>query len=288
VYLYDKQTDMLTPYYAKNARNEVLKPVKIGEGLVGEVAKSNSYFCISDIKPDQFVIDTGLTDILPSEVVAFPIALKNNLLGVMVVGAVGKHSEEELDLINNLITQVAIVLDNCITHSQVTQLSIKDELTQVYNRRYLINALETELSKAKRTKTPFSIGIFDIDNFKRVNDTYGHPTGDLVLKKFAEIIENSKRDYDIFGRFGGEEFLIILPATDQSKLFDILDRLRHNIEEKLIKYTGFQVTCSAGGATITDYENSTIDTLISEADKNLYNAKSMGKTELLYSVITNG
>lgn len=281
VYLYDKDTDLLNPYYVKNAVKELLRPVMLGEGIVGEVAKSQTYFCISDITPDNFVINAGVFDIKPTEIAAFPIAIKNNLLGVMVIGSTISHKKEELDLINNLLTQVAIVLDNCLVHSHVSELSIKDELTKVYNRRYLIQTLEIEISKSKRNKTPLSIGIFDIDNFKRINDTYGHPTGDIVLKKFAEIIQSRKRDYDIFGRFGGEEFLIILPGTSQKELFNILERFRIAIEEELIRFVNFKVTCSIGGSSITDFENCNIDTMIANADQNLYSAKVSGKNKVI-------
>ncbi len=281
VYLYDKDTELLNPYYVKNANKDLLKPVTLGEGIVGEVAKSQTYFCISDITPDNFVINAGVMDIKPTEIAAFPIAIKNNLLGVMVIGSTISHKKEELDLINNLLTQVAIVLDNCLVHSHVSELSIKDELTKVYNRRYLIQTLEIEISKAKRNKTPLSIGIFDIDNFKRINDTYGHPTGDLVLKKFAEIVQSRKRDYDIFGRFGGEEFLIILPSTDHKELFNILERFRVAIEEEMIKYVNFKVTCSIGGSSIQDFEKCDIDSMIAVADQNLYSAKVSGKNKVL-------
>lgn len=199
----------------------------------------------------------------------------------MVVGSTIKHKKEELDLINNLLTQVAIVLDNCLTHSRISELSIKDELTKSYNRRFLISTLETEISKAKRTKKPLSIAIFDIDNFKRINDSYGHPTGDKVLIKFAETILSKKRDYDIFGRFGGEEFLIILPNIGNQELYNILERFRLAIEVELEKNIGFKVTCSIGGAFIEDYENCNIDILIAKADKNLYSAKASGKNKVL-------
>ncbi|MCX8085021.1 MAG: diguanylate cyclase [Calditerrivibrio sp.] len=281
VYLYNKDEDILKPYYVKNANQKYLRNVHLGEGIVGEVAKNQTYFCISEITPENFIIDSGLVDIKPKEIAAFPIAIKQNLLGVMVIGSTIAHKKEELDLINNLLTQVAIVLDNCLTHSHISELSIKDELTKVYNRRYLIQTLDLEISKSKRNKIPLSIGIFDIDNFKRINDTYGHPTGDLVLKKFAEIVQSKKRDYDIFGRFGGEEFLIILPNITHNELYNILERFRISIEEELIKYVNFKVTCSIGGASITDYEKVDIDILIAKADQNLYAAKVSGKNKVL-------
>lgn len=281
VYLYNKEEDLLKPYYAKNAKSESLKDISIGEGIVGEVARSRTYFCISDINPENLLIDAGINVIMPKEIAAFPIALKESLIGVMVIGSTIPHKTEELDLINNLLTQVAIVLDNCLTHSHISDLSIKDELTKVYNRRFLIQTLEIEISKAKRSKSPLSIGIFDIDNFKRINDTYGHPVGDTVLKKFAEIIQSHKRNYDIFGRFGGEEFLIILPGTSEGELYNILERFRISIEEQLIGYVNFRVTCSIGGASITDYDKCNLDDMILKADKNLYAAKGSGKNKVI-------
>ncbi|MDK2792034.1 MAG: two-component system, LuxR family, sensor histidine kinase TtrS [Deferribacteres bacterium] len=283
VYLYNRDKDILEPYFVKNADKSSLKDVKMGDGIVGEVAKTKTYFCITDITPDNFLLDTGISNIKPKEIAAFPIAIKDSLLGVMVVGSIKLHSKEELDLVNNLLTQVAIVVDNCITHSKITELSIKDELTNIYNRRYLLQSLETEILKSKRLKSPLSIGIFDIDNFKKINDTYGHPTGDIVLKKFADIINTHKRSYDIFGRFGGEEFLLILPGTGDDEIFVVLDRLRKFIEKDLVKFVGFSVTCSIGGASIKDFSKCNIESLIIKADENLYKAKETGKNKVIVS-----
>jgi diguanylate cyclase (GGDEF)-like protein len=283
VYLYNRDRDILEPYFVKNADKSSLKDVKVGDGIVGEVAKSKTYFCISDITPDNFLLDTGISNIKPNEIAAFPIAIKDSLLGVMVVGSIKQHSKEELDLVNNLLTQVAIVVDNCITHSKITELSIKDELTNIYNRRYLLQSLEMEIVKSKRLKSPLSIGIFDIDNFKKINDTYGHPTGDVVLKKFADIINTHKRSYDIFGRFGGEEFLLILPGTGEDEIFVVLDRLREFIAKDLEKFVGFNVTCSIGGASIKDFSKCDIESLIIKADENLYKAKETGKNRVIVS-----
>jgi len=281
VYMYDKYKNILYPYNSKNVRLSSLQNVKMGEGLVGEVAKTKTYFCITDITPENFILDSGIGNVKPKEIAAFPIALKDELIGVMVVGSMIKHKKEELDLVNNLLVQVAIVLDNCLIHKKVSELSIKDELTGTYNRRYLIQALETEFSKCKRNKIPLSIGIYDLDNFKKINDNYGHPTGDLVLKSFAEIILKNKRDYDILGRYGGEEFMIILPGADNLELKQILERHRKLIEESLYKILGFKVTCSIGGVTISNYENIDVNQLIKIADDNLYKAKSTGKNKVV-------
>lgn len=281
IYLYDEQMGQLNPYVSKNISFEALKEVSIDEGLLAQVATSKTYFCINEINPDNLIINAGVLSITPSEIAAFPIAIKDTLLGVMVIGSIRSHKKEELDVINGLLVQVAIVLDNCITHSKISELSIKDELTGIYNRRYLLDMLESEIKRYKRYKTPFGVAIFDIDNFKRVNDTYGHPIGDTVLREFSSVINSNKRESDIFGRFGGEEFLIILPNTEKKDLNVVLEKFRMSVELELVKKTGFVVTTSIGATIIQDVADITLDDIILTIDKKLYEAKSLGKNMVL-------
>ena len=281
IYLYDEHLNQLTPYVSRNISSEALKGVFITDGILSRVATSKTYFCINEINPENLIINAGVVSITPSEVAAFPIAIKDTLLGVMVIGSIKSHKKEELDIINNLLTQVAIVLDNCITHSKIAELSIKDELTGTYNRRYLLDMLEKEITRYKRYKTPFGVAIFDIDNFKRINDTYGHPTGDAVLREFSSIINSNKRESDIFGRFGGEEFLIILPNTEKEDLHVVLEKFRRSVELELVKKAGFVVTTSIGAVGIRDVLDITLDNIILTIDKKLYEAKLNGKNMVL-------
>jgi diguanylate cyclase (GGDEF)-like protein len=161
-------------------------------------------------------------------------------------------------------------------------LSIHDGLTGVFNHAYVIGALESEVERAKRYNATFSIILLDIDNFKAVNDSRGHLAGDAVLRSLAQLIVKSLRAIDLVGRYGGEEFLVILPETDLEKAYVVGEKLRKTIETENFPYNDntIQLTVSLG---IASYHNikSTQD-FIKIADDNLYRAKAEGKNRIYY------
>ncbi len=149
-----------------------------------------------------------------------------------------------------------------------------DELTQVFNRRFILYILKKELERAKRHKNDLTIILFDIDNFKRINDVMGHLTGDKVLKLFANVVKDNIRIEDSFGRIGGEEFLLILPETAINKSFPLLERIRDILAE--ISGEKMFFTFSSGIAGFPLHADEEI-TLLHSADKALLRAKSEGK-----------
>ncbi|MCS7216053.1 MAG: GGDEF domain-containing protein [Thermodesulfovibrio sp.] len=155
-----------------------------------------------------------------------------------------------------------------------------DELTSVYNRKSGINRLIEEMARAKRNKQPLSIAMLDIDNFKTINDTYGHLVGDKVLNHIALLIKNFLRASDIVSRYGGEEFLIILPETDEIKAFMALERVRENIAKRPLKVGNdkLYLTVSIGMAEV--YFNDTLTDFIHRADMALLQAKRTGKNRI--------
>lgn len=167
-------------------------------------------------------------------------------------------------------------------YSQTRYMSVTDPLTGLYNRRYLENILEREFLRAKRYQNELSIAIFDIDFFKKVNDTYGHLCGDYVLKEAAYLALETFRKTDIVFRYGGEEFVVILTETPLDKAQIPLERFRKAIEEYPFKYDGqdLKLTVSIGADGIKqdceDYEN-----LLKNADKALYRAKEAGRNQVI-------
>lgn len=153
-------------------------------------------------------------------------------------------------------------------------LSQTDLLTQLYNRTKIDHALANEIERAKRYKSAFSILLFDIDFFKKVNDTFGHQMGDQVLILLAKIAKESIRSYDIIGRWGGEEFLVLCPKCSAQEATQIAERLRKNIEQAIFP-THLRHTISLGIATLR--EDDTPHTLVSRADDALYQAKNRGR-----------
>jgi len=157
-----------------------------------------------------------------------------------------------------------------------------DPLTGVFNRRSMEIMLINQLSIAKLTNTPFSLAMLDIDDFKKVNDTYGHLVGDYVLRNLAIIIRENLRKSDFIFRYGGEEFLILLPFTDIDSAKYVMEKIRKKIEENIFKCEGLKlkITVSIGISQFTE-KTLSIDTLIDEADKNLYIAKKTGKNKVI-------
>jgi diguanylate cyclase len=160
---------------------------------------------------------------------------------------------------------------------RIEELAELDELTGSLNRRCIMRMLDEEVSRSQRTKSPCSIALIDLDWFKRINDTYGHPTGDEVLRTFAITIFANIRNFDRFGRFGGEEFMLVLPDTPREAALRILDRLRAIVAD--LDWSAFspgmRVTVSAGIATLEP--DDIPDTALARADGALYEAKAQGR-----------
>lgn len=166
-------------------------------------------------------------------------------------------------------------------HETIYQMTISDGLTGAYNKRFFLEALDKELSRSKRYQRPLCIVMTDIDHFKFINDTYGHLAGDTVLKEVSQILRRELREEDIFARFGGEEFAIILPETSIEAARLLVDRMRLIVKAKPIgsENQAIEVTFSAGIAERKDSD--TVDAIISRADERLYRAKRSGRDQVI-------
>ena len=186
-----------------------------------------------------------------------------------------KNLEKELKAANeSLQTQLN---ENERLRVQLQEQAIRDPLTGVYNRRYFAEALENETARAFREQTPFSLIILDVDHFKKINDTYGHKCGDLVLRSLAKFLQENTRRSDIVCRFGGEEFVILMPDAASDSAYERAELFRSQFEAMLNEYEGKQVTCSfsAGVASFPMHSNSG-ETLLNMADLALYQSKAQG------------
>ncbi len=161
--------------------------------------------------------------------------------------------------------------------SKIAQISSVDPLTKLYNRQYLFSKLNEELIRYRRYDMTFSIVMMDIDDFKKVNDSFGHQKGDEILNQIGTLMETSKRELDICARYGGEEFMMLLPHTSSKEAHPIAERLRATVEDFF--KSGCKLTISIGVSNCP--ENSTIlSDLIQKADQNLYKSKRMGKNRV--------
>ena len=166
-----------------------------------------------------------------------------------------------------------------LKNRELNKLAITDQLTGLYNRLELDAVLQNETARYSRSHNPFGLILMDIDNFKLINDTYGHLTGDIVLVSIARLMFESIRNTDIIGRWGGEEFLIICPETDKDGIIELAEKLRKNISSHHFQ----EVTkCSASfGATIYR-EKDDIKQLIKRTDEALYEAKKGGRNKAVF------
>jgi diguanylate cyclase (GGDEF)-like protein len=161
---------------------------------------------------------------------------------------------------------------------ELREQAIHDPLTGLYNRRYLNETLARELARVEREKAPLSIIISDVDHFKMINDTYGHSLGDKFLVEIANLMKNHARGSDIVCRYGGEEFLLVLPGTTISSAAKRAEEIRQKCTEIIIQHKGkdLKVTMSFGMATYPDHGKES-EEIIAKADKALYRAKAQGR-----------
>jgi diguanylate cyclase (GGDEF)-like protein len=165
-------------------------------------------------------------------------------------------------------------------HARIEELAQVDELTGVLNRRYVMRALNEEMLRAQRSGSPCSVAIVDLDFFKRINDRHGHPVGDEVLRSFAICVAANIRAVDKLGRYGGEEFLLVLPGAPQDEALQVVDRIRRIVDEMNWDALGegVAVTMSAGVAQVRRDEAP--DEILSRADLALYRAKNAGRNRV--------
>ncbi len=166
-------------------------------------------------------------------------------------------------------------------HEEIYRLTTIDGLTQVYNKRYFIETLEREIGRAHRYRRELSLIMFDIDHFKKINDTYGHLAGDHVLKQLASVIQARIRREDIMSRYGGEEFAIILPEIDNYNAVQFAEKIRGIVEKAVFRFedTDIPVTISIGCASMTT-ELQEPHEFVRVADGHLYTAKSQGRNRV--------
>jgi len=175
----------------------------------------------------------------------------------------------QLELANRRLREEKVTL-------QIT--SITDGLTGMYNRTYALERFEQEVGAAKRYRKKLSVIMFDLDHFKRVNDFFGHQVGDTVLQRVSHIFRYTLRDSDLIGRYGGEEFLIVLPETDCTEAAMVAERIRLDIEDQTWSDTALHVTISGG---VAEYSGGSSEQLLQRADSLMYQAKQLGRNRIV-------
>jgi diguanylate cyclase (GGDEF)-like protein len=193
----------------------------------------------------------------------------------------GGFGEETTKLAEWLCSQAAIALENARLHDIVQWQAITDELTGLVNRRRFLDALRSEITKGQRLGGRLSVVLADLDDFKLINDSFGHHAGDEVLLAFADLLRAHGRDVDVAARLGGEEFAILLPETGREGASVVAERLRQSLSDRRIRIgEKAKVTVTASFGVAEHEEGQSVDALLRAADSALYRAKELGKNRV--------
>ncbi|MBI2423242.1 MAG: sensor domain-containing diguanylate cyclase [Candidatus Hydrogenedentes bacterium] len=272
IYEFRPKEDTLQPLIAKYG-SDLITASRLEEDAV---PREGSHF--GDAIANHAVI---LVNDIPQPEVYIPLIAKGEPLGVMLLqGRLDEQpfATDDAHFYHQLGSQIAIAIHN----AQLYALAVNDGLTGLYVRRYFDLRLEEEFAAAQRYERVFSLLLFDIDHFKKFNDTHGHQTGDEVLKQFAHLIKKNTRQSDICCRYGGEEMAVILPQTEMEEASMLANKLCKRIRDHVFLGVGakeLSVTTSIGVATFDDSYGAPRE-VVEAADKALYEAKELGRNRV--------
>jgi diguanylate cyclase (GGDEF)-like protein len=264
--------------------------LKMGEGVAGWVAQTGKPAIVNDTGKDpRFTVrvDTR-TDFATRSILCAPLVSRGRTIGVLEIinKRDGRFTRADLELMLTLVEPAAIALENAILFQRTEQLTITDDLTKLFNSRYLNVYLSREIKRCKRHGIPLSIIFLDLDGFKSINDQYGHLAGSGTLTEVGLILAEGVRESDILARYGGDEFVAVLPETPASGAIVIAERLRKSIEENcFLQSLGLaaRISASFGIASYPDHAL-TPEALIQKADQAMYRVKEREKNGIEVAV----
>ncbi|HBE77496.1 MAG TPA: hypothetical protein DDW65_06885 [Firmicutes bacterium] len=236
----------------------------------------------SDIRKHPELVRT-FEEIPIESLFAFPLVISGEVVGALVITNPTSYilNDQETQILTSITSQASMAIQNILNLNQEKQKADTDGLTGLYNRRYFNEQLEWQFDRALNQELPLSLILMDVDNFKKYNDTYGHPAGDQLLKVMTSVISEVVREQDIFARYGGEEFAVILRDTHNKLALHIAERIRQvvvgiPVSEETLKCP---ISVSIGVGTFPDHASDRIS-LLEFVDKSLYHAKDNGKNRV--------
>jgi diguanylate cyclase (GGDEF)-like protein len=248
--------------------------------IAGWVMQRGEEFVTADLRADDRIKDQSV-----ATVVAFPLSCRGRRVGA-IIGLDREPSSRSPNLVATVMRAVrvllepaSVALDNALLLKRAEALSVTDDLTHLYNSRYLNLVLRRETKRASRSGRPLSLLFIDLDGFKAINDTHGHLFGSRALVEAAAVIRGSARETDVVSRFGGDEFALVLPDTGGEGAYAVGERIRERIAaHKFLAGDGLDIhlTVSVGVATLPDAAASA-EELVQAADKAMYQVKESGK-----------
>lgn len=269
--------EIVVGHCSKSRRN---KRIRLGEGIEGWVAKEGRPLLINN-RSDLVGLQIRAVGPLkqPISMMCVPLRSQGKALGVIeVTDQTGSRvfSEEDLSILGTLADYAAIAIENARNFQRVEELTIMDDLTSLYNARHLHQLLDFELVRSKRHKLEFSLIFLDLDFFKRVNDQYGHLMGSQLLKEVAQEIARSLRKLDVGTRYGGDEFVLLLPQTSKKEAYAVAERVRQRLEQAVfLRSAGLNVRMTASfGVACYPVDASHKEDIVRLADQAMYRVKA--------------
>jgi len=284
----DEQKDELYFAIAVGDAAETLKTVrlKVGEGIAGWVARNGESLIVPDVYDDPRFskrIDE-MTKWKTRSIICVPLQSKHRVLGViqLINCAMESFGEQEMFFLHALCDYAAIAIDNARAVEKIQELTITDDCTGLYNARHLYKTLEAEVYRSARFGYEFSVIFMDLDHFKMVNDTYGHLVGSKLLQEIGFKVKSQLRLIDYAFRYGGDEFVILLPQTEKNSALVVAKRL-----QEMMRRTQFltdeglnlNVRCSMGLATYPEDAKSSHE-IIRQADEMMYMVKNSSRDNI--------
>nr|WP_314780428.1 diguanylate cyclase DgcA [uncultured Treponema sp.] len=273
-------------HYGFDISRDVQYSINVDHPLINFLDKSDSGHTPNEIRQnietDKIVQD--LFSLKPSFFV--PLKAKNRMIGFLLLGEKMERSHEFTDYEKNIIENIASLAAIAINNSQLLEMSTTDIMTHLKLKHYFFTLLMERLDtiNSSDSKDYLSILMLDIDFFKKVNDTYGHAAGDIVLEEVARIIKSCTRNVDTAARYGGEEFVVMFNNTTPSAAMTIAERIRKLVEDKVILYDGqnIEVTISIGVSSY-NFDNESAKSIVERADNALYESKRNGRNRVTLS-----
>jgi diguanylate cyclase (GGDEF)-like protein len=284
--LYDAVRDEISFPYWVDQYDAAAPSQKPGHGLTEYVLRTGQPQWVT---PDMFrtLVAQGEVDLIgtPSvDWVGVPLKIEDRIIGVMAVQSYTealRFGQAEADILSFVSAQVAMTIERKRAEEALRYLAVTDPLTGLYNRHRFFELASREFERARRYAHPLSIIIIDIDNLKPINDTHGHLAGDCLIQSIGSECTRQLRKTDVLGRYGGDEFIALLPETELSETLQVIDRLREHIAQTPVSFEdqSLPTTISVGVAGL-ERDCSGIEDLLARADKALYAAKQAGKNRV--------
>jgi len=285
--LYDMETDQLNirvlagleddSFQEKVNNNEIeCRSFKPGEGIAGRVFLNAKPIVVNNIKEDGIFVDSDTSYV--RSIACIPMIVYNDVIGVINVTN-KRHGKEFTDDDVEMLKAVADQAAVAINKAQLWDMAVTDSLTGLYVRRYFMVKLQEELVRAERYNNILSIVMADLDGFKNINDSYGHDAGDRVLNAVGKFLQQNIRDVDVVARYGGDEFVIMIPEAAEDAAYILSERLRKQFAE--LKFDNLPpITISLGIATYP-FDGKDLEDLIKKGDSAMYAAKRTGRNKVV-------